>query len=47
MEAFNQLKDAFTTALVLANWSLELPMMVETDASDGAITGIILVTTLV
>src|SRR5260370_38823034 len=45
LEAFNQLKDTFTTALVLANWSPDLPMMVETDASDGAIAGIISVTT--
>src|SRR5260370_33281590 len=32
--------------MVLANWSPELLMTVETDASDGATTGIILVTTL-
>ena len=45
MEAFNQLKNAFTTTPVLANWSLKLPMTVEVDASDGAIAGIISVTT--
>src|SRR5260370_22183971 len=45
-EAFNQLKNAFTTALVLANWSPKLPMTVEIDASDGAIAGIISVTML-
>ena len=45
VEAFNQLKNAFTTAPVLANWSPKLPMTVEMDASDGAIVGIILVTT--
>src|SRR5260370_13081650 len=46
VEAFNQLKNAFTTALVLTNWSPKLPMTVEMDTSDGAIAGIILVTTL-
>ena len=46
VKAFNQLKNAFTTTSVLANWSPELPMTVETDASDGTIAGIILVTTL-
>src|SRR5260370_28002721 len=45
VEAFNQLKNAFKTALVLANWSPKLPMTVEMDASDGAIMGIISVTT--
>src|SRR5260370_18837493 len=45
VEAFNQLKNAFTTTPVLSNWSPELPM-VETDTSDGAIVGIISVTTL-
>ena len=44
-EAFNQLKNAFMMAPVLANWSPDLPMTVETDASDGAIMGIISVTT--
>ena len=46
MEAFTQLKNAFTTTPVLANWSPKLPMTVEMDAHDGAIVGIILVTTL-
>src|SRR5260370_6547990 len=45
LEAFNWLKDAFTAALILANWSPDLLMMVETDASDRAIAGIISVTT--
>src|SRR5260370_26949562 len=45
-EAFNKLNNAFTTAPVLANWSPDLLMTVETNASNGAITGIISVTTL-
>ena len=45
LEAFNQLKDAFTTAPILANWSPDLPMTVETDASNREIVGIISVTT--
>src|SRR5260370_30217053 len=45
-EAFQCLKDAFTTAPVLCYWSPDLPMMVETDASDQAIAAILLVTTL-
>src|SRR5260370_21912738 len=44
-EAFNQLKNAFMTAPVLGNWSLDLLMTVETNASDGGIAGIISVTT--
>src|SRR5260370_36852307 len=44
VKAFNQLKNAFTTAPVLATWSPKLPMTVETDTSNGAIAGIILVT---
>src|SRR6266478_7448658 len=44
-EAFNKLKNAFMTAPVLANWSPDLLMTVETDASNGAIMGIISITT--
>src|SRR6266850_8168984 len=43
-EAFQCLKDAFTTAPVLCYWSPNLPMMVETDASDQAIMAILSVT---
>ncbi len=39
------LKAAFTLAPVLCHWTLDLPMIVETDASDFAIVGILLVTT--
>src|SRR5260221_5674011 len=36
---------AFGSAPVLAHWALDLPMMVETDASDCTIAGILSVTT--
>ncbi len=39
------LKAAFTSAPVLCHWTLDLLMMVETDASDFAIVGILSVTT--
>src|SRR5258708_2518208 len=38
------LKKAFKSAPVLAHWAPDLLMMVEMDASDGAITGILSVT---
>src|SRR5258708_6655034 len=44
--AFQHLKTAFHTAPVLYHWVLDLPMTVETDASDYAIAGILSVTTL-
>src|SRR5258708_30177389 len=44
--AFHHLKTAFCTALVLYHWVLDLPMTVETDASDYAIVGILSITTL-
>src|SRR5260370_10763960 len=43
--AFRCLKDTFTTAPVLCHWTPDLPMTVEMDASDQAITAILLVTT--
>ena len=45
MTAFRTLKNAFSTAPVLCHWALDLWMMVETDASDHAIAGILSVTT--
>src|SRR6266446_3178903 len=42
---FRTLKNAFSTAPVLCHWALDLWMMVETDASDHAIAGILSVTT--
>src|SRR5258708_17635377 len=43
--AFQHLKTAFHTAPVLYHWAPDLPMTVETDASDYAIVGILSVTT--
>src|SRR5260370_18828724 len=43
-EAFQHLKDEFTMAPVLSYWAPDLPMTVETDASDQAIAAILLVT---
>src|SRR5258708_40341558 len=39
--AFQHLKTAFCAAPVLYHWALDLPMTVETDASDYAIVGIL------
>jgi len=44
-KAFQNLKKAFRSTPVLAHWAPDLPMMVETDASDCAIAGILSVTT--
>src|SRR5258708_6030096 len=44
-KAFQNLKKAFGSALVLAHWALDLPMTVETDMSNCAIAGILSVTT--
>ena len=43
--AFQHLKTAFHAAPVLYHWALDLPMTVETDASDYAIAGILSITT--
>src|SRR5258708_15320011 len=43
--AFRPLKNAFSTAPVLCHWAPDLKMMVEMDASDHAIAGILSVTT--
>jgi len=45
VEAFQGLKKAFASAPVLAHWAPDLPMMVEMDASNGTIAGILSVTT--
>src|SRR5258708_6204297 len=44
--AFHHLKTAFHLAPVLYHWAPDLPMTVETDASDYAIVGILSITTL-
>jgi len=40
-KAFETLKEAFTSALVLARWDLNSQLIVETDASDRALAAII------
>src|SRR5260370_30803960 len=44
--AFQHLKTAFHAAPVLYHWAPDLPMTVETDASNYAIAGILSITTL-
>src|SRR5258708_10706441 len=44
VKAFQDLKEAFRSAPVLAHWAPNLLMMVEMDASDGVIVGILSVT---
>jgi hypothetical protein len=39
--AFRMLKDAFTSTPILTHWSPDAPMILETDASDYAIAGIL------
>ncbi len=45
VKAFRDLKEAFGSTPVLAHWAPNLPMMVEMDASNSAIAGILSVTT--
>jgi hypothetical protein len=40
-KSFETLKKAFTTAPILTHWMPNVPLIVETDASDYAITGIL------
>jgi len=42
--AFETLKKAFTTALVLTHWILDMQITVETDASDYALTAVLSIT---
>src|SRR6266568_1002703 len=44
-EAFNILKEAFTTAPVLTHWIPDRPIVIETDASDYALAAILSITT--
>src|SRR5467141_2006754 len=43
--AFEALKKAFTTALVLTHWILDTQITVETDASDYALAAVLSITT--
>src|SRR5258706_1967681 len=45
VKAFQDLKEAFGSAPVLAHWAPNLPMTVEMDTSNGVIAGILSVTT--
>jgi len=40
-KAFNTLKQAFTSASILTHWVLDIQLVVETDASDYALTAIL------
>jgi len=40
-EAFNLLKEAFTTTPVLTHWIPDRPIIIETDASDYALATIL------
>jgi len=40
MQAFNELKKRLVLAPLLAYFDLERPLMLETDALDGAIAGV-------
>src|SRR5882757_4856274 len=40
-EAFNSLKCAFTSAPILTDWTPNVPIIVETDASDYAVMAIL------
>ena len=40
-EAFQELKDKLTSASLLRHYNMDLPTMVETDASDGVVAGIL------
>jgi len=40
-KSFETLKKAFTMAPILTHWMLNIPLIVETDASDYAIAGIL------
>ena len=41
---FNALKKAFTSAAVLIHWMLDMPITIETDASNYALTAILSIT---
>ena len=43
--AFNALKRAFTSAPVLTHWMLDMPITIETDASDYVLAAVLSVTT--
>jgi len=42
IEAFRELKDRLISSLILCHYNLDLKLMLETDASNGVIAGILL-----
>jgi hypothetical protein len=42
IEAFKELKDRLTSSLILCYYNLDLKLILETDASDGVVAGVLL-----
>ena len=42
IEAFKELKDWFTFSLILCHYNLDLELILETDASNGVVAGVLL-----
>ena len=42
IEAFEELKDRLTSSLILRHYDLDLKLILETDASDGVVVGVLL-----
>jgi RNase H-like domain found in reverse transcriptase len=42
IEAFRELKDQLISSLILRHYNPDLKLMLETDASDGVIAGVLL-----
>jgi len=42
MEAFKEIKNQLISSLILCYYNLDLKLMLETDASNGVIAGILL-----
>jgi len=42
IEAFKELKDRLTSSLILRYYNLDLKLMLETDASDRVVAGVLL-----
>ena len=42
IEAFKELKDQLTSSLILRYYNLDLKLILETDASNGVVVGVLL-----
>jgi RNase H-like domain found in reverse transcriptase len=42
IEAFEELKDQLTSSLILRYYDLDLKLILETDASNGVVAGVLL-----